>query len=202
MIVFSQITNLKNILQKIKEEAMSHVKAQYGFYHGGNIGIYYDNKEIYSIKISEHYGKMYNEHNKDWLDKNGCVQFKKSKIPLYGEPSVRYFNGEFIYFIEQSGFTKIGKTKDPEQRLRQLNTGFPVLPKYQYVVKVKSSSVEDTLHSMYAYKRGKGEWFNLSTEEIEQAIKYLELHHGGQVAHFVDKGENEINGIWLKTKEK
>ena len=68
-----------------------------------------------------------------------------------------------LYIIQSdvTGAIKIGVSKNPEQRLRQLQTGSPYKLKLLVVVNGKGN-LERSLHkSLRAYKQScKGEWFD------------------------------------------
>ncbi len=75
----------------------------------------------------------------------------------------------FIYLIGASnGLVKIGKTTDTGSRIAILNTGSPVeLTIIACFKTTLADEVEERLHSVYAEKRIKGEWFALTPEDIE-----------------------------------
>lgn len=87
----------------------------------------------------------------------------------------------FIYLIRDktTGFTKIGISSDPERRLKQLIRQDTLLPHanefsillcwedYPYIEKV--------LHEKYSDRRVRGEWFNLSSDDIDTITnKYVQ----------------------------
>src|ERR1035437_7980310 len=94
---------------------------------------------------------------------------------------------KYIYLIQslENSYYKIGVSKSPNLRIKQLNTGNPELIKlievYQSDIAYK---VEKVLHRRYAYARKKNEWFNLSLKEevsflneckqIEEILNLLE----------------------------
>jgi hypothetical protein len=83
----------------------------------------------------------------------------------------------YIYLIKdrQTGFIKIGRSNEPQTRLRTLIRQDTLLPQpndfhflflwedYPYIEKV--------LHEKYNEKRKRGEWFGLSTEDLEEIHK-------------------------------
>ena len=89
-------------------------------------------------------------------------------------------------YIIRSGKTqlfKIGISKSPEKRLKQLQTGnpnilkiyfvFTISNKYQYIEAVK---VENTIHKYLKECRGKhilNEWFNLTDDEVIKIAECL-----------------------------
>jgi len=73
-----------------------------------------------------------------------------------------------IYLIQNlnNGFVKIGRSANPQKRLRQLQTGsgdkLTLLRTYQSTNDVV---VERRLHSMFWQSKKKGEWFNFPSAD-------------------------------------
>ena len=95
--------------------------------------------------------------------------------------------------LGESGLHKIGIAKQPEKRLKQLQTGCPYKLEIIYIVESKfTSKVEKFLHKKFSHKKNvqkfdqnlKGEWFNLDVSdilefkktcsEIERKLEFLE----------------------------
>ena len=77
----------------------------------------------------------------------------------------------FIYFIqsEKGGAIKIGLSKNPEERLNELQTSTPY--KLKLLAKIKGDiSKERELHRRFARYRIRGEWFEASNE----LLSYIE----------------------------
>lgn len=72
---------------------------------------------------------------------------------------------KFIYLIQslESGYYKIGVSKHPQQRVRELQTGnaseLRLINTYQSEYAHK---IEKTLQRRYSYLRREGEWFDMS----------------------------------------
>lgn len=66
-----------------------------------------------------------------------------------------------------NGFVKIGKSKNPKFRERTLQSEKPTIELYA----VKDKDIEKQLHSLYADRNVRGEWYNLSQKEINSIIK-------------------------------
>ena len=90
-----------------------------------------------------------------------------------------------IYLIRgNNGKYKIGIAKNPQSRLKQLQTGNPeplsIIETYKTI---NASKIEKALHNRYSYARKEGEWFELSIsneltfinecEEIDDNINLL-----------------------------
>jgi len=88
----------------------------------------------------------------------------------------------FIYLLksEENGYYKIGKSVNPDKRIKTLQTGNP--EKIDLIFKVKilnkfSNRIESALHSQYSYLNKNGEWFDLSLEDellFESNVKRIE----------------------------
>ena len=92
----------------------------------------------------------------------------------------------YVYLIrnQESGTYKLGVSKHPEQRVKELQTGndddIVLIESFQSKYPTK---VETALHNKYAPNRKRGEWFNLYLEneltfksdcvKIEENIEYL-----------------------------
>lgn len=79
----------------------------------------------------------------------------------------------YVYLIRGNDSNyKIGITKNPKQRLKQLQTGnsdtLTLIETYQSEY---ASKIESSLHNQYNHVRNEGEWFDLS---IEIESKFVE----------------------------
>lgn len=84
-----------------------------------------------------------------------------------GAPTVTSLRTERVYLIGSAGspLVKIGWTGNPEQRLRNLQTGSPV-PLQLLAVFEGGAIVEAELHRRFADKRRHGEWFDLGPDPV------------------------------------
>lgn len=87
----------------------------------------------------------------------------------------------YVYFIEafrETPLVKIGKAKNPEARLRNLQVGSPVKLKMIGQVKCKSDfhalQVEKFAHNLFYKQRRRGEWFRLSEKHREMLKRVVE----------------------------
>ena len=79
----------------------------------------------------------------------------------------------YIYAIGTDTRQKIGFSKDPASRLKQLQTGNSEELQLHHAISVNCDDVsllERHIHKDIGYKRVKGEWFDMSKQ---QAIDYL-----------------------------
>lgn len=68
---------------------------------------------------------------------------------------------------DDSGFVKIGKSFNPSLRFNSISNMNPNLQ----LIAVCENDVEKELHNKFDSKRFKGEWFGLSSKEVESIIK-------------------------------
>lgn len=85
----------------------------------------------------------------------------------------------YIYLIYDGKHYKIGISKHPQQRVKELQTACPVKLTLVSVYKVQSTlahKLEQQLHKMFWQSRVRfnGEWFDLSLEHIETMEDWLE----------------------------
>lgn len=79
----------------------------------------------------------------------------------------------YIYIISDGTHVKIGISKSPEKRLKQLQTGHPMklsLHKVREVPSERVKKLEAIIHKTCNYRRLKGEWFNMTLLAAEAAI--------------------------------
>jgi hypothetical protein len=82
-----------------------------------------------------------------------------------------FFERTFSYLIkdDNTGFYKIGKSKNPKNREKTLQSEKPTLK----MVKLFTENVESTLHKKYNSQRVRGEWFKLTPIQV----KYICTHY-------------------------
>jgi len=87
------------------------------------------------------------------------------------EARLSAFTNIYIIRDQDTGYHKIGRSNDPEARLRQLVKQDTLLPTPNNFVIVwvwpDIPHKERMLHRVYADKRVRGEWFDLSAEDLE-----------------------------------
>ena len=84
----------------------------------------------------------------------------------------------YIYAIGTETRQKIGLSKDPASRLKQLQTGNAEALCLHYSIEVSEDRVrllERFLHKDIGYKRMKGEWFNMTKEEVVSYLTFAEI---------------------------
>lgn len=87
----------------------------------------------------------------------------------------------FLYCIANcSGSVKFGFSKDPEGRLRSLQTGSEESLVLLETVRVPEGSVreyERLLHKEFAHYRTRGEWFKISGELAVPFLQWFSIHY-------------------------
>ncbi len=84
----------------------------------------------------------------------------------------------YIYAIGTDTRQKIGLSKDPKSRLLQLQTGNAEKLYLHHSIEVSSDRVkmlEKFLHKDIGYKRLKGEWFDMTKEEVVNYLIFAEI---------------------------
>ncbi len=76
---------------------------------------------------------------------------------------------QYVYLIKSQNYYKIGRSKNPPQRMRKLAGALPpVDPELVHVIDSKDPRrLERALHALFANKHVKGEWFVLMPEDID-----------------------------------
>lgn len=100
--------------------------------------------------------------------KEGLKLRKRDFLVRKGEPRKKV-----IYLFGSSvGLTKIGISNDVGRRIKDLNYQCPIEIFLLFSFDCNNTSVvERSLHSLYSHLRVKGEWFNLSSQDIDDIRK-------------------------------
>jgi hypothetical protein len=87
----------------------------------------------------------------------------------------------FLYCIaNSSGSVKFGFSKDPDRRLRSLQTGCEEELVLLETVRVPEDHVreyERLLHKEFAHLRTRGEWFKISGEDAVPFLQWFSIHY-------------------------
>lgn len=92
----------------------------------------------------------------------------------------------FIYVICESldpTSSKIGISKNPDRRVRQLQTGHPlplVVFHREEIADEKVRGLERLIHRLLAHHRMKGEWFALPPEAAVQEVRHALIRYGDE----------------------
>jgi Meiotically Up-regulated Gene 113 (MUG113) protein len=79
-----------------------------------------------------------------------------------------------VYFVidRSSSQIKIGRSEHVRRRVRTLQTGNPnPLELMGWIPSEDDTSMERTLHNRYDAKRGNGEWFSITQDEVLRELK-------------------------------
>jgi hypothetical protein len=99
---------------------------------------------------------------------------------------------EYIYLIRCNEFVKIGISSDIEYRLSNLQVGNPYQLQLLHKIECeKASLVEGLLHSRFSRSYERGEWFIMTDEDVEEAVKMCSVFQDGSNA-FGDMFVGEI----------
>lgn len=72
-----------------------------------------------------------------------------------------------IYIIKLHGLYKIGRSYDPEKRIKSMQ--LPGVPEVVHIARPVPENAERMLHEKFFANRVYGEWFRLTDEEVELA---------------------------------
>lgn len=87
----------------------------------------------------------------------------------------------YVYLMYDGCNYKIGKSKDPEKRLRELATANPNIKLIAY----SDSVVEKYIHKLFEHKRlfspsgKKSEWFDLNEDDLHSILRLFETGEAG-----------------------
>ena len=107
-----------------------------------------------------------------WWHKSGFPTW--SPIDLFeiefAKIKARYSKSNgYVYIIEgANGWFKIGRTKNPVNRINKLGVVLPFPIEINHLIKTDDMyRLEKRLHEIFSEVRGKGEWFRLSSEDVK-----------------------------------
>lgn len=146
-------------------------------------GIIPNHDELY--EIIQEFCKTYDAFSESDIAKHnqsilGERQSMTPSIPVAAPPAPRYAKKPacgFIYLIRIGDSTKykIGLSLNPSRRLSQLEKSSPYEMTLVHVVIVDDMvKAERSLHEKYKARRIRGEWFDLSKEEVAEFCSYKE----------------------------
>lgn len=75
----------------------------------------------------------------------------------------------YVYLLQSdTGHYKIGRSKDPDNRIKTFGVKLPFEVEYIALIETEDMvKLETDLHDLYDHKRVNGEWFDLSPEDVE-----------------------------------
>ena len=147
--------------------------------------------EYYKSEYEELKGKYEDlEHEYDHLEfdcevlensNNSLKEWNNSIKQKYDEMTTSFINSliqtntlisgqkTYLMYDDITQKFKIGKSYDPYKREKTLCSDRCSI----YLVAYCDYDIESVLHSMYSEYRNRGEWFNLSTDQVHLIIKYF-----------------------------
>ena len=95
-----------------------------------------------------------------------CVERETKAAHTNAEPERKISTG-FVYLMKSGPHYKIGRTNSVGRRGSELAIKIPVPPKTVHTIETDDPiGVESYWHRRFADKRGEGEWFALSSEDV------------------------------------
>jgi hypothetical protein len=80
----------------------------------------------------------------------------------------------YVYLIEAIGRHKIGISGDAKSRLNSIKSTLPCEMKVINIVNAPNYKFhENLLHKIFSDKNVKGEWFDLSDENVSEVVEYM-----------------------------
>jgi hypothetical protein len=156
-----EVIQFSNVTTKLKLQAqINHAKKHEGVH---SITFYYQMTlpvKIHMESPDETFDDLFNRFEDTILGKTyGGVILEKYKVE----------EGVKCYLIHDGRHYKIGKSKDPEKRLKEIKTANHKAKLVCY----SELMPEKFFHEVYAHRRTGGEWFNLIDREVEVIIKMM-----------------------------
>lgn len=129
-----------------------------------NICVVGDNDSICGEEISQLLFQKYAEAYEKVLMSNGYVWQDAEEQLSSTDPCYVY-----LMVDTTNGYHKIGISNNPEYRERTLQSEKPTIEKVcakQYPSRIIAEAIESALHKAFDAKRIRGEWFDLSEQEV------------------------------------
>jgi hypothetical protein len=99
----------------------------------------------------------------------------KRKAPRPPKPGYVYL------MLGADGLYKIGVSRDPYRRLKQLSTGAAIPPRLIHVIETDDMyRLESLWHKAYKHLRYRAEWYNLTPAAVDDITSYGRvIYYGG-----------------------
>lgn len=156
-----EVIQFSNVATKLKLQAQINFAKKFEGVH--SITFYYQMTlpvKIHFKNDSETFDDLFNRFEDTILGRvYGAVMLEKYKVE----------EGVKCYLIHDGHHYKIGKSKDPEKRLKEIKTSNHRARLICYSELIP----ERFFHDVYAHRRAGGEWFNLIDSEVEVIIKMM-----------------------------
>ena len=162
--IFEIVANFLEISKK-DEKSMSKVK---------NLS----QDSIYSLysELLKFYGTDNDKKIQSLLDTSiAIIQYIFIALIKLHTYSIDSTDLNYVYLLTSVSGTKIGISKTPKSRERCLSTLMPFeIIESKYFKVNNPYTIETSLHKQFASQKIRGEWFNLSKEDREVAMKYIQ----------------------------
>ena len=93
----------------------------------------------------------------------------------------------YVYFLRTKNKLKIGKSRNPMERMRTLQTGCPTEITFSGAIKCKSDAhafhIEKRFHEFFAPRHKRGEWFHCTDHVLNKVWEILNQ---------ISEGEHEV----------
>ena len=138
------------------------------------------------------------------------IEIQRLDDDLQIETAKRMINQHYLYIIRQSGieadvlvgdfFYKIGNSKNPESRLKSLQTSNPseleLIFTYGCQTKDESLFFERCMHQLFSSFRHRGEWFFMSNEIVQRFIDDVEKRIQWENENIEEAKEEMTTGLF------
>ncbi len=133
--------------------------------------------------------KRWDEYWKRKNEEKKAAAIRKEELARRKEEAIEEAERKkrgFVYFFqgECGGAIKIGYSRDPEQRLKSIQTGYPDTVKILLIIP-GTEKAEKALHEQFEKSRLRGEWFkpdDYVIEEIEKLKQKNSTKAGGDTS--------------------
>jgi hypothetical protein len=126
----------------------------------------------------DQYRHMYGDQDALWQQ---WIATHAKQVSPKATPPAKLPRTGFVYVIQCGESFKIGLTNNPTKRLRVLSVKAPFpLTVHLLIPTNNMEALEGELHTFFAHKHRRGEWFDLTEEDIEiLRQKYITVDHSG-----------------------
>jgi hypothetical protein len=123
---------------------------------------------------------------------------RRRKDDKSGQESTEEANEDrpgFVYIAFSNGLYKIGRSKEPQERIEHFDTQMPVDVNELHRFKADDYVLaERKLHRAFSHARANGEWFDLSDDELE-VLTDITSYQDGCFFAGDDKISDELNRL-------
>lgn len=185
------------LISELKSKNFEVIIMKHAYRINGCVDIWFNGKKIYdkkkneytdvknqtegvylAIKLAQSYGKV-DAFKKTEKGRMTYKEFRNRKTSLVPIAEYSHWNNDnkvsedHLYFILSGINVKIGRSNNPEERLKTLYTGIAEIPSLICVVKNKAH-MEFILHKCFSEERIRkdAEWF-IYSERIKKFITYI-----------------------------